>query len=100
MTASSKPCSAKGRAARSPAPGGREANWRDRRPQGPDTVVAAPDGRAAIAPPSFRLAGERRDRRRPGRIVAAMRASGLDAFAAACAGVWLHGRAASWPGRS
>jgi NAD(P)H-hydrate repair Nnr-like enzyme with NAD(P)H-hydrate dehydratase domain len=30
--------------------------------------------------------------------IAAMRASGRDAFEAACAGVWLHGRAAELAG--
>ena len=30
--------------------------------------------------------------------IAAMRAGGLDAFEAACAGVWLHGRAAELAG--
>jgi ADP-dependent NAD(P)H-hydrate dehydratase / NAD(P)H-hydrate epimerase len=31
-------------------------------------------------------------------IIAAMRARGLDAFEAACAGVWVHGRAAEIAG--
>jgi NAD(P)H-hydrate repair Nnr-like enzyme with NAD(P)H-hydrate dehydratase domain len=31
-------------------------------------------------------------------IIAAMRARGLEAFEAACAGVWLHGRAAEIAG--
>jgi NAD(P)H-hydrate repair Nnr-like enzyme with NAD(P)H-hydrate dehydratase domain len=31
-------------------------------------------------------------------LIAALRAQGLDAFEAACAGVWLHGRAAEIAG--
>ena len=67
--------------------------------KGADTVVAAPDGRAAIAPPAPAWLATRRHRRRPRRHRrrrAAPRSA--DPFEAACAGVWLHGRAAERAG--
>ena len=66
--------------------------------KGPDTLVAAPDGRLAFAPPAPAWLASAGTGDVLAGLIAAMRARGLPAFDAACAGVWLHGRAAEIAG--
>jgi len=66
--------------------------------KGPDTLVASPDGRLGFAPAAHPWLASAGTGDVLSGIIAAMRAKGLDAFEAACAGVWLHGRAAEIAG--
>ena len=68
--------------------------------KGPDTLVASPDGRLGFAPPAPAWLATAGTGDVLAGMIAAMRARGLDAFDAACAGVWLHGRAAEIAGPS
>src|SRR6266700_2651796 len=66
--------------------------------KGPDTLVASPDGRLGFAPPAPAWLATAGTGDVLAGITAAMRARGLEPFEAACAAVWLHGRAAEIAG--
>ena len=66
--------------------------------KGPDTLVAAPDGRLGFAPPAPAWLASAGTGDTLAGIIAALRARGMPSFEAACAGVWIHGRAAEIAG--
>ena len=66
--------------------------------KGPDSVVASPDGRLGFAPAAHPWLASAGTGDVLAGIIAAMRARGFEGFDAACAGVWLHGRAADIAG--
>jgi hydroxyethylthiazole kinase-like uncharacterized protein yjeF len=66
--------------------------------KGPDTLVASPDGRIGFAPPAPAWLASAGTGDVLAGMIAALRARGMGSFEAACAGVWLHGRAAKIAG--
>ena len=66
--------------------------------KGPDTLVASPNGHVAFAPRAHPWLASAGTGDVLAGLIAAMRARGMTAFEAACAGVWLHGRAADIAG--
>jgi hydroxyethylthiazole kinase-like uncharacterized protein yjeF len=66
--------------------------------KGPDTLVASPDGRLGFRPPAPGWLASAGTGDVLSGMIAALRARGMPPFEAACAGVWLHGRAAEIAG--
>jgi len=66
--------------------------------KGPDTLVAAPDGRLGFASPAPAWLASAGTGDVLAGMIASLLAQGLEAFEAACAAVWLHGRAAEIAG--
>jgi hydroxyethylthiazole kinase-like uncharacterized protein yjeF len=66
--------------------------------KGADTLVASPDGRIGFSPPAPAWLASAGTGDVLAGIIAAFRARGLAAFEAACAGVWVHRRAAQLAG--
>lgn len=66
--------------------------------KGADTVVAAPDGRIACAPRASAWLSTAGTGDVLAGLIASRLATGLEAFEAACEGVWLHGEAARLAG--
>lgn len=66
--------------------------------KGPDTVIAAPDGRLAVAPQNCSWLSTAGTGDVLAGTIASRLATGRDAFDAACEGVWLHSEAARLSG--
>ena len=66
--------------------------------KGPDTVVASPNGFVGFAPPAPPWLASAGTGDVLAGMIAALRARGLGSWDAACAAVWLHGRAAEIAG--